>query len=127
MLMWLPLLVLGGALEGQIAALAGGPTWQSAGMSLWEALICVGMSFGVLSGFRAWFANQGRFTRFMSNNAFAVYVVHAPILVALGLALAPLALAPIAKFAVLWALGAAVSFGVAAPIARRLPLIGRIL
>jgi glucan biosynthesis protein C len=85
------------------------------------------MSFGVLAGFRAWFTGQGRFVKFMSDNAFAVYVIHAPILVALGLALAPLALAPAAKFALLWALGAMVSFGVAAPIARRLPAIGSIL
>jgi glucans biosynthesis protein C len=127
MLMWLPLLVLGGALTGQIAALSGGPTWQSAGMSLWEAMICVGMSFGVLAGFRVWLTGQGRLVKFMSDNAFAVYVVHAPILVALGPAFAPLPLAPIAKFALLWALGAVVSFGVAAPIARRLPAIGRIL
>ncbi len=127
MLMWLPLLVLGGALHGRTAALMGGPTWQSAGMSLWEALICIGMSFAVLAAFRAWVSQQGRFMKFMSDNAFAVYVVHAPILVALGLALAPLALAPVAKFVLLWALGAVVSFGVAAPIARRLPLVGRIL
>ncbi|HLI68006.1 MAG TPA: acyltransferase [Caulobacteraceae bacterium] len=127
MLAWLPLLALGGALSGRMALLNGGLGWQSAAMSLWEALICVGMSFGVLAGFRAWLPAQGRFVKFMSDNAFAVYVVHPPILVALALALAPVPLAPIAKFALLWALGAAVSFGVAAPIARRVPLVGRIL
>jgi fucose 4-O-acetylase-like acetyltransferase len=127
MLAWAPLLALGGALSGRMALLNGGFAWQSAGMSLWEALICVGMSFGVLAGFRAWLPAQGRFVKFMSDNAFAVYVVHPPILVALALALAPVPLAPIAKFALLWALGAAVSCGVAAPIARRIPLVGRIL
>ncbi len=127
MLMWLPLLVLGGALKGDIAALTGGPTWQSAAMSLWEALICVGVSFGVLAGFRTWIAGQGKVTTFLSDNAFAVYVVHTPILVALAIAMAPLAFAPAAKFALLWALGAVICFGVAAPLARRVPLLGRIL
>jgi glucan biosynthesis protein C len=126
-LMWLPLLVFSGALSGHTAALTGGPTWQSAGLSLWDALICVGMSFGVLAGFRTWLAGQGRITRFLSDNAFAVYVIHTPILVALGIAMAPLALAPAAKFGLLWALGAVACFGVAAPLARRLPLVGRIL
>jgi peptidoglycan/LPS O-acetylase OafA/YrhL len=127
MVMWLPLLILGGALQGEQAAFSGGLTWQSAGLSTWEALICVGMSFGVLAGFRRWVAGTSRVSRFMSDNAFAVYVIHAPILVALGLAMAPIALAPVAKFVVLWAAGALVSFGLAAPLARRIPWVGRIL
>ena len=53
-------------------------------MSLWESLICVGMSIGVLAGFRAWLPSQGASRKFMSDNAFAVYVVHPPILVALA-------------------------------------------
>jgi glucans biosynthesis protein C len=127
MAIWLPLLVLGGALRGQSADYAGGLNWQSAVLSLWEALICVGMSFGVLAGFRIWLPRQGKVSKFMSDNAFAVYVIHPPILVGLALALTPLALAPVAKFALLWGLAAAVCFGLAAPLARRIPLLGRIL
>lgn len=127
MLMWLPLLLLGGALAGHQAAYAGGPTWQAAALSLWEALICIGMSFGVLAGFRAWLPTQGRIVRFLSDNAFAVYVIHPPILVAIALVLAPVAMAPLTKFALLWALSAVVCFGAAAPLARRVPVIGRVL
>ena len=128
MLMWLPLLILGGALRvGGIAAFSGGLTWQSAGLCLWEALICLGMSFGVLAGFRRWVAGQGRISKFMSDNAFAVYVIHAPILVALAVWLAPVAMPALAKFLLLWALGALVTFGLAAPLARRIPWVGRIL
>jgi glucan biosynthesis protein C len=128
MLIWLPLLLLGGALgAGGISVFSGGLTWQSAGLCLWEALICIGMNFGVLAGFRRWAAGQSRVSKWMSDNAFAVYVVHAPILVGLALLLAPVTLAPIAKFALLWALGAVVTFGLAAPLARRIPWIGRVL
>jgi hypothetical protein len=128
MLMWLPLLVLGGALRpGGISAFSGGATWQSAGLCLWEALICIGMSFAVLAGFRRWLAGEGRAAKFMSDNAFAVYVVHAPLLVGLALLLQPVALTPMAKFALLWTLGALVTFGLAAPLARRVPWVGRIL
>jgi hypothetical protein len=124
---WLPLLILGGALTGHAAAFNGGLTWQSAGLSLWESLVCFGMTFGVLVGFRRWLAGQGRVSKFMSDNAFAVYVIHPPILVGLALFMSPLPLAAAAKFAVLWCLGAAVSFGLAAPLARRVPFVGRIL
>ena len=56
---WLPLLVLGGALTGHSASFNGGLTWQSVGLSLWESLVCLGMTFGVLAGFRTWLAGQG--------------------------------------------------------------------
>jgi glucans biosynthesis protein C len=127
MLMWAPLLILGGALRGNSDAFAGGLHWQSAGLSLWEALICVGMGFGVLAGFRAWFPNQGKISKFMSDNAFAVYVIHPPILVGLALALTGLAIAPVPKFVLLWVASALVCFGLAAPAVRRVPLLGRIL
>ena len=124
---WLPLLVLGGALTNGTAAYAGGYHWQSAALGLWESLVCFGMTFGVLVGFRTWLTGQRSFSRFMSDNAFAVYVIHPPILVGLALLLGPVALAPAAKFAALWCLSAAVCFGLAAPLARRIPLVGRIL
>jgi hypothetical protein len=124
---WLPMLVLGGALTGNSAAYGGGLSWQSAGLSLWESLVCFGMTFGVLVGFRTWLAGQGSVSRLMSDNAFAVYVIHPPILIGLALLLSPAALAPAAKFAVLWSLSLAVCFGLVAPLARRVPLVGRIL
>jgi hypothetical protein len=124
MLMWAPLLILGGALEGNSQAFSGGLHWQSAGLSLWEALICVGMSFGVLVGFRSSFSGQSRFSKFMSENAFAVYVIHPPILIGLALVIAGVTIPPVAKFALLWALSAVVCFGLAAPAARRLPILG---
>ncbi len=124
---WLPLLVLGGALTEGTAAYAGGLHWQSAALSLWESLVCFGMTFGVLVGFRTWLTGQRSLSRFMSDNAFAVYVIHPPILVGLALLLSPVALAPAAKFAALWSLGVVVCFGLAAPLARRVPMLGRIL
>ena len=124
---WTPLLALGGALGGQSAAYGGGLTWQSAAMSCWEALICVGASFGVLAGFRVWVGRRGRIAKLMSDNAFAVYVLHPPVLVGVAVLLTPVDLAPVAKFALLWAVSALACFAVAAPIARRMPLLGRIL
>jgi glucans biosynthesis protein C len=126
-LAWWPLLAYGGALERQVDAYAGGLHWQSAAMAGWESLVCVGMAFAVLAGFRAFASAQAPFARFMSRNAFAVYVIHPPLLIAAALAIACLAIPPVQKFVLLWMLAAAVSFGIAAPLARRLPLAGRIL
>ncbi|MGH6970425.1 MAG: acyltransferase family protein, partial [Caulobacteraceae bacterium] len=127
MAMWLPLLVLGGALQGKSTVFSGGFQWQSAGLCLWESLICVGMSFAVMAAFRGRLAGQGRFCKFMSDNAFAVYVIHPPILIALALAMAGIALPPAEKFALLWVASLVASFGLAAPAARRIPLLGSIL
>lgn len=85
------------------------------------------MSFGVLAGFRARLARQGRFSRYMSENAFAVYVIHPPILVGLAILLAGVPLPPVTKFAALWILSALACFGCAAPLARRIPVLGRVL
>lgn len=126
-LMWLPLLAFGGALSGRQADYAGGLHWQSAALSLWESLVCVGMSFGVMALFRRRFAAQGRLSRFLSDNGFVVYVLHPPVLVGLAVWFAPLNLPPVAKFAVLWALGAVICFAIVAPLARRVPDLQRIL
>ncbi|MFI4975366.1 MAG: acyltransferase family protein [Caulobacterales bacterium] len=124
---WLPLLALGGAASGRFADYAGGLHWQSAAMSFWEALVCVGMAFGVLAVFRRWLNGQGRASKFMSDHAFAVYVIHPPILIGLALLISGVTLAPVAKFLMLWGLSAGACFGLAAPLALRIPGLGRIL
>jgi hypothetical protein len=63
----------------------------------------------------------------MSDNAFAVYVIHPPILIGIAIAMTPLAWPALAKFALLWAASVLACFAIAAPLARRLPLLGRIL
>jgi hypothetical protein len=124
---WLPLLVLGGAFEGHLDAYNGGLAWQSLAMAAWESLVCVGMSFAVLAGFRALLAGAGRFARFLADNAFAVYVIHPPVLVLAARAMTPLDWPAVPKFALLWGVSLILTFGLAAPLARRVPGLGRIL
>ena len=38
------LVVFGGAMQGSTARYGGGFNWVSAGKSLWEAVVCVGVS-----------------------------------------------------------------------------------
>jgi hypothetical protein len=127
-LCWWPLLALGGALSGDTAAYNFGWTWQNAAASIWAALVCIGGSAGVLVLFRVILPGHGTLSRFLSANAFAVYVIHPPVLVALALALrASPTDDPLVKFALLWFLGALLTFGVVAPAVRRVPFLRDIL
>jgi glucan biosynthesis protein C len=126
-LLWIGLLVLGGALAGETGAYSGGLTWQNFGMSLWAAIICVGMSLGMLVVFRARFASQGRMARFMADNAFAVYVFHPPILIGTAIMLHAVDVPVLLKFLLLTALSATASFAAAEWIFRKVPWLGRIL
>jgi glucan biosynthesis protein C len=126
-LAWWALLWLGGAFSGNGAAYGAGWRWQNAAASLWASMVCIGFSFGVLAGFRRFAASDSRFASFMSANAFAVYVIHPPILVAMTLALRSPALDPLETFLLAWSLTAALCFGIAAPLLRQLPPLRSIL
>lgn len=126
-LAWPLLIAAGGALEGNLADFQSGWHWQNLGMSIWVAVICVGMSLGLLVLFRERLNTQGPLARFLSRNAFAVYLFHPPILVAIALALGSLAAPPVAKFVLLTGLSCVASFVAAEWVFRRIPVLNRIL
>ncbi len=116
------LILFGGALQGDTAAYAGGFNAVSAGKCLWEALVCPGMTLLILALYRRAFDSQGSFTRFLSDNAFGVYLIHPPILIALAMMLRPLMWHPIAKAALLTLLAVIASFAASALVLRKSPL-----
>jgi glucan biosynthesis protein C len=118
--------VAGGALEGDTSNFMGGLSWQSFAFSVWEQFVGVGMMIGLLVLFRERFDRQGALTKEMAGNAFAVYFIHAPVLVYLGLALRGLRLYPLLKFALVGPLAVALCFTIAY-VLRRTPLVRNIL
>ena len=104
-----------------------GWNWQSAAFCLWESFTCIAVSFGLLVIYRRYFDAQGRLAGFLSDNAFGVYVFHAPIVIAIARLMHRLVWSPLTKFAVLTAASAFVSFAICALLLRRLPLLRRIL
>jgi surface polysaccharide O-acyltransferase-like enzyme len=116
------LFVLGGALEGNTDPFTGGLTWQSFVLSVWEEFICVGMIIVLLVWFREKFNRQGAVAKAMSDSTFAVYFIHAPVLVFLALALKDFDLYPLLKWALVSPVAIALCF-VIAYILRRLPLL----
>ncbi len=126
--LWLAVFVGGGALSGvDFAVFNGGRHWQSAGFSLWESYFCVGTCLGLIVLFRDKFNSDGRIARFLSDNAFAVYVFHPPLLIAVTMALHPLAAPPIVRFAVASVLAIGVSFLAGEFVFRRVPLLKKVL
>ncbi len=124
---WLALLVFGGALHGRGADYSGGWHWQSAAFSLWEALTCVSLCFGLLTLFRDKLNSQGRLAKFLSDNAFSVYVFHPPIIIIAARLLSHASWLPLVKFATLTGVGAVASFGLSAVLFRRIPVLRRII
>jgi len=124
---WLAILILGGRLSGDGSAYSGGWHWQAAAMNLWESFTCVAISYGLLVIFRKAYNTQGRFEKFMSDNAFSVYVFHPPFVILGARLLHPIVGAPLFKFAALTLIACAASFVLSAAVFRRIPMLRVIL
>jgi surface polysaccharide O-acyltransferase-like enzyme len=121
------LIVTGGALDHDTERYSGGFNFVSAGKCLWEALVCVGMSLGLIALYRRCFDRQGRSAKFLSDNAFAVYLFHPPVIIALAIALHSVTAPPLVKAALLTVCAAVATFTLSALVFRRLPVLSRIL
>jgi hypothetical protein len=124
---WLVILRVGGAFTGNGGAYSGGWHWQAASVNVWESFTCVAMCLGLLAIFRAAFDRQGPLAKFLSDNAFSVYVFHPPIVIMSARLLHPCLWLPVVKFIVLTCMGVASSFALSATVFRRIPLLREIL
>ena len=131
--------VVGGPLVLAVLALLGGPPpenghdpyaggWNLRAFALaaWEQFAGLGIALGLL----AWFHHRFNFSRpvltWLSERAFAVYMLHAPVLVVLTPLLRPVAINPFLGAVLLTLTGLVASFLVA-DVARRVPGLRRIL
>ncbi len=124
---WGTLMITGGAAGGDSTALNGGFTWQSAAFSLWESICAVAIDFGLLVLFRDKLNSQGSLVKGMSAGAFAVYVFHTPLIVAITLLFRPIGMPPIIKFAVMCMACLPVCFAFAFFVIRRIPLLSKVM
>jgi glucan biosynthesis protein C len=104
----------------------GNGHWQSAVYALWDSIFAVGMCLGSITLFRRFFNGQGWFGRFLSQQGYAVYVIHIPIVVFLAYALRGIKLAPLLKFGMAAVIIVPACFAVAY-IVRKIPGVSRIL
>lgn len=61
----------------------------------WEALLCVGMCVGLLWGFRQYVSTTHPIARFAGKHAFALYILHLPVLVIIQEAMEKTSLGPL--------------------------------
>ena len=121
----LALIVVGGR-AGPPEHFFGGSHWQALGFALWEQLAGVGLSLGLLAwGARA-FDRDEPWLRWCVDRSFAVYVLHAPVLVALTMLFRALPQNMYLLAGLLTVAGLAASFLVA-DLARRIPGLRAIL
>jgi len=105
--------------------LMGGWTWQSAALCTWESVSCVGLCLGCIVWFREKWNWEGKLVRWLSDNAFAVYVFHAPLLIAITLAMRGMDAPKLIKFGIATVLGTSLSYAFASLVVRRIPLLNR--
>jgi hypothetical protein len=126
---WLLLITLGGT---HAADYGGGLHWQALAKALWEAFVGTALSLALIWLYRDRFDGETRLTRFLSANAFAVYVIHPPILILITQALHAWPVFDIwpgpnlVRFLVATVLGTVVTFAAAA-LVRMVPGVRSVL
>jgi peptidoglycan/LPS O-acetylase OafA/YrhL len=127
MLLWVGNIAFGGAIQGNVTPYQGGWHWQSLVECCREQLVGVGLSLFLLVWFRERFNQQGPIAKFFSDNAFAVYVFHTPVMIALSKIIISWHLPLLLKFVVLTALTTAVTYALSDLVLRKLPVLKNIL
>ena len=123
--MYVPGALLGGALESDLPY-KGGWHWQALYLAVWEAYLCLGMCLSVLYLFRRFADHQGRLSTFLSRNAYGAYIVQAPVLTAVALAMSSLPYYPLLKFILAALIAVPLCFGVSRAL-RLLPYADQVL
>jgi len=105
---------------------AGGWNVRALAMAGWEQFAGLGIALGLMAWFHRRCTSSGRVATWLSERAFAVYLLHAPVLVALTPWLRPAVVNPFVGATLLTATGLFASF-VVADVARRVPGLRRII
>lgn len=122
------IMILGGPPTGpDVNPYNGGWHPQAAGIALWEQLAGLGLSLGLIALFSAKFNASGSVSRWLADRSFGVYVLHAPVLVALTMAMRPWEGASPYLLIFLLTVGGLIGSLLLADIAHRIPGLRAIL
>jgi glucan biosynthesis protein C len=123
------LTVAGGALEEETGtdAYFGGLHWQSFAFALWVESYCVAVIVSLLFLYRERFNEQGNVSRYLSDNSFAVYVFHAPVVVGVAMVLHSMSAPIMLKFLVLALCSLPIVYLLAGFVLRKIPLLKTVL
>jgi surface polysaccharide O-acyltransferase-like enzyme len=122
--LWALIIVFGGALEDNMQML-GGWNWPALFYALWESFFCVTFIIALLGIFKHKVNISNRFQQFLSDQAFGVFVFHAPVLVGLSMMLNTWEIYPLLKFFIVFPMALIASFFVSW-LMRRIPLLRKV-
>jgi peptidoglycan/LPS O-acetylase OafA/YrhL len=129
-LLALPLLPIAGlfapAASGSHGNMQGGWNVMAAAYAFWEPLVGLGFILTLIHAFERRFVSLGAIWAALARRAYAIYIIHPPVLAAIAIAWRDLAAPPLVKFAVTGAATSIVCFWVAGLLLRA-PSIRRIL
>lgn len=115
-------LALGGYRGFEVSGALAGHDPAHLALALSESLFAVGVILVLLRAFERFFAGTSQFRRYLADNAFAVYLVHAPVIVGAEAALLRLDAAPVSKFLLTLVIAAVGSWAIAGAL-RRVPAV----
>ena len=101
-------------------------TWQSAAYSFWESFFCVGVCLGLIVLFRDKFNKQGKLSKFLSANAFGVYVFHTPVLIFISMLFKDIVMYPFFKYLIVAGITLPMCFLIS-HLLRKIPGVGFII
>jgi glucan biosynthesis protein C len=84
------------------------------------------LCLAAITFFRRFFDQETRFGRFLSQQSYAVYIIHTPIVVFIAVARRGIQLAPLLRFAMVAVIAVPTCF-VVAYLLRKIPGVSRIL
>jgi glucan biosynthesis protein C len=124
-LFWAPMMIFNGAIDGS-TLFKGGLNWQSLVYALWESFLCLSMCIGLIYIFRRYLNRQNRTTRFLVPNAYTAYLIHAPVITFLALAVQDVTIYPFLKWVIVALIAVPLCFGLSSLI-RKLPYSDKVL
>ncbi|HEU4965372.1 MAG TPA: acyltransferase family protein [Bacilli bacterium] len=106
----------------------GGWNWGNLNRSVIEAFLCIGLCVGLIVLFRECCNVTNAWLRTLSQNTFAVYLIHVPVLVAYQYLFAAVSLGGVVpKFLLIAVLGVVTSFLLSQYVLRKIPFVQKVL
>jgi len=127
LLIFIPVFVWKGCMEGHISLFSGGLHWQALFSAMWESFFCTAMAISLPYNFKKYFNCRGTILKSMGEDSFTVYIFHPMVLVYLSYLLRDfIPDRSLLKFFIVSALGIPICFIISHYI-RKLPYAKKVL
>ena len=120
------LFILGGAAETGTDNFMGGIKWQSLGYAVWEQFTGISLIIGLFGTAKYYFNKQNFLAQKLSEAAYGVYVIHAPVIVGLAAIFRSWNIFPPLKFILLAPIALIICFSIAWMV-KQIPGIKKVL